>query len=223
MKKNKPTTPRRKGRKYQKKYKNRKEANQGMRKLEKDKFPQPKEVKALLKAARAESSRDYMLLFCTANLGLRATEAVSLSRKNFEELEETDFAYIRTAKVRVEKDPWDAVPVDEETKVVLQKYIEDMPKAQVYLFPGQGKRKFITERTANNIFNLHAATAGMRKVLTFHSLRHFLGTKMYEYSDGNIRYVQAVMRHRSVNSTWIYAHVTKETLLGLVKKKEKFE
>jgi len=208
------------GRKYQKKYPSPVEAILGRRKTEKDKFPQTREMEALLRAAKKESERDYMLLFCAVNLGLRALEAVSLSRRNFKKMEDTGFVYIRTAKVRSEKSPWDPVPVDEETQAELRAYIDKIPVNRTHLFPGQRGRKFITQRTANNIFNHYARQARLSKKLTFHSLRHYFGSMMYEYT-GDIRFVQAVMRHRSPLSSWIYVHVMEEKLLDVVREKKK--
>jgi integrase len=192
-------------RKYQPKYgREVYEAVLGRKKREQDKFPEKDEIAALLKHARKESQRDYMLLFITANLGLRCTEAVSLDRKALSDLKR-GILRVRTAKVK--GNPVDDLPISGTIKPVIEKYIASMEPGQKFLFPGSKGRKHISERTARYIFAYHAQAAKIRKILSYHCLRHFCGLIIWEATE-NIKAVQRMLRHRSEKTSWIYAHVT---------------
>lgn len=82
-----------------------------------------------------------------------------------------------------------------------------MPKT--WLFPGVGNGDDpINERTIQKIVKKSAKKAGIRKRVTTHTLRHSFATHLLE-SGTNIRVIQQLLGHRSLNSTIIYTHVAK--------------
>ena len=82
-----------------------------------------------------------------------------------------------------------------------------MPK--MWLFPGTtGDTEPIHERTIQKIIKAVAKKAGIRKRVTPHTLRHSFATHLLE-NGTNIRTIQQLLGHRSLNSTAIYTHVAK--------------
>lgn len=49
-----------------------------------------------------------------------------------------------------------------------------------------------------------------------HKLRHTAATLMYEYGNADIRSLQEILGHESVNTTEIYTHVNNEALRKMV-------
>lgn len=80
-------------------------------------------------------------------------------------------------------------------------------KPRDWLFPGEDSSDHLSERTAQHIFEDAKVKAGIKKKVTFHSLRHSFATHMLE--DGvDIRYIQELMGHDSIKTTELYTHVT---------------
>lgn len=52
-----------------------------------------------------------------------------------------------------------------------------------------------------------ASTAGIEKIITFHSLRHTALTRLYEKTK-DIRLVQEVAGHANISTTMIYTHIS---------------
>ena len=54
------------------------------------------------------------------------------------------------------------------------------------------------------------------KKYSVHKLRHTAATLLYEYGNADIRSLQEILGHESVNITEIYTHVNKEALRKMV-------
>jgi site-specific recombinase XerD len=75
------------------------------------------------------------------------------------------------------------------------------------LFPGDDSTDHLSERAAQHIFEDAKVKAGIKKRAAFHSLRHSFATHMLE--DGtDVRYIQELMGHDSIQTTERYTHVT---------------
>lgn len=134
--------------------------------------------------------------------GLRVSEA--------RRLQVTDIDSKRmTVRVRLGKGGKDRyVMLSVKLLETLRQYCREaktMPKT--WLFPGAGDKP-IDERTIQKIVKAVAMKAGIRKRVTPHTLRHSFATHLLE-SGTNIRTIQQLLGHRSLNSTAIYTHVAK--------------
>jgi site-specific recombinase XerD len=82
-----------------------------------------------------------------------------------------------------------------------------------WLFPGQPKSRPITVGSVCRHCRYVSELAGLGKHVTMHSLRHSYATHLLE-SGVDLRSIQLLLGHRSLKTTAIYAHVSKQRLAG---------
>ena len=76
-----------------------------------------------------------------------------------------------------------------------------------YLFEPAGKSgKPLGAETINNIAKIAASRAGIKKKISFHTLRHCFATHLLE-KGVNLRLIQQFMGHSSINTTAMYLHI----------------
>lgn len=89
---------------------------------------------------------------------------------------------------------------------ILREYVRRF-RPKDWLFPGDMQGDHLSERSAQHIFEDAKKNAGITKPATFHTLRHSFATHMLE--DGvDMRYIQELLGHRSIETTERYTHVT---------------
>jgi site-specific recombinase XerD len=151
------------------------------------------------------------LLFAT---GLRVGEVSSLNVQDF---------FMRESVYRVKgKGGRDrlAVVVDEETVRVQRKYLEARAQIETRspaLFLNSSGMRLTTQGIANVIARLREA-AGIKRHVTPHMLRHTVATLLLR-NGVDIRIVQEFLGHASIATTQRYTHVTKEHLIGVLRKR----
>ncbi len=80
-------------------------------------------------------------------------------------------------------------------------------RPQKYLFEPAGKKgKPMGAETINKIAKIAASRAGIKKAVSFHTLRHCFATHLLEKGI-NIRMIQQFMGHNSIKTTSIYLHI----------------
>ena len=91
---------------------------------------------------------------------------------------------------------------------ILRNYIKgSKPRPTEYLFESDQTNTAYPVRTIQQIFSNAKDKAGIKKDVGIHSLRHSFATHLLE-NGTDIRYIQDLLRHKSVNTTEIYTHVT---------------
>jgi integrase/recombinase XerD len=76
----------------------------------------------------------------------------------------------------------------------------------MFLFPGKGGKKPLCVSAAQKAFDKARDRSGIKKRVSFHTLRHSFATHLLE--DGtNVRKIQALLGHRSLLTTERYTHV----------------
>lgn len=165
------------------------------------------EVEALLVAPSGETPRairDRALLEMAYATGLRASELTGLS------LEEVDLdeGLVRcTGKRQRER----IVPFGTQAKKALVRYLEG---SRPLLARDRGERAVFVTRLGRPFTRMgywkllrgHAATAGIRSVVSPHTLRHSCATHLLE-GGCDLRVVQEFLGHRSIETTQIYTHL----------------
>lgn len=83
-----------------------------------------------------------------------------------------------------------------------------------WLFPNRRGNAPLDKHVLSNTFAAAAASAGIRRDVTPHALRHGYATKLIE-NGIDIRIVQILLGHASITSTAIYTHLTAPTRASL--------
>jgi site-specific recombinase XerD len=153
-----------------------------------------REVEDLLAAADGIQDRAVMELFYAS--GLRLSELANLT------IEQIDFPSL-TLMVRGGKFNRDGLAfLNERCARALRIYIDNRTRGPVFIGVS---RKRMSVAAISRIVKRTAARAGLVGVHP-HSLRHAFATHLLN-SGVDIRYVQELLRHKSVSSTQIYTHL----------------
>ncbi|MBU0761324.1 MAG: tyrosine-type recombinase/integrase [Nanoarchaeota archaeon] len=157
------------------------------------------EVRKLIDSTDTVKSRLIVsLLYST---GLRVSELVNLkvSDLNFDE---------KTGWVRQGKGSKDRLFVVSGSLVgELKEYLETR-KENEFIF---SKAKALTTRNIQKIVRGCKERAGINKKTTPHTLRHSFATHLLEQGT-DIRTIQAMLGHSSLNTTQVYTHISSEQL-----------
>jgi len=101
---------------------------------------------------------------------------------------------------------------------------EQPGESSPYLFPSQARRP-LTARLVHRIFRNRLSEAGIEKRgrrLSPHSLRHSRATHLLD-AGVDVRSVQRMLRHRTINTTATYLHTSEEKITRYLLRKEPLE
>jgi len=155
------------------------------------------EVVRLLSAV--DNRKHRAILYLAYSSGLRVGEVVRLRTTDLDRARKT--LHVRLGKGR--KDRF-TVLFDSALEVIDQYMRIYEPSG--WLFPGQDPFRHLTERTVQKVFEQAVRAAHISKKVSVHSLRHSFATHLLE--DGvDIRYIQELLGHKSIQTTEIYTHV----------------
>lgn len=176
------------------------------------------ELDRLMKATHGteeKSLRDRAILELLFSTGLRVSELCSL---------DSDIDLTRDElSVRGKGEKVRVVFLSAEAKDAVRDYLKgrkDMEEALFVNIPAVGKAKSpsrLTPRAIQLLIKKYAAKAGITKKVTPHVLRHSFATDLLS-NGADIRSVQALLGHASINTTQIYTHVTDAHLREVHKK-----
>ncbi len=171
------------------------------------------EIGDLLKACSGSSLqalRDRAILMLLFSAGLRISELAKLDRDSMN-LEKQEFSIKgKGNKVRV-------VFISDLAKEALEQYLNKRTDADMALFirlvknQNTDKDLRLSHRSIQRMIKRCATQAGITKKVTPHVLRHSFATNLLE-NGADIRSVQALLGHASINTTQIYTHVTDANL-----------
>lgn len=96
---------------------------------------------------------------------------------------------------------------------VLRQYMRiHKPTPKDFLFEGQREGMPYSARSAQAVFNRAVTAAGIKKKVTFHSLRHTFATSLLE-KGVDIKYIKELLGHFDIKTTERYLHVAREKLV----------
>jgi site-specific recombinase XerD len=165
----------------------------------------PEEVKRILTMAMSLKARAMLTL--AYGCGLRAGEVVRLRAGDID----SEQMIIRIVQSKGRKDRHVMLPP--EVLDLLRQWWKARPTAhdagvaadQRWLFPSR-KYQPLTTRQFARLFKEAVKAAGLRKMLSLHSLRHSFATHLLE--DGrDIRLIQALLGHEKLETTARYTRV----------------
>lgn len=148
------------------------------------------------------------LLMLIYSAGLRVGESVRLKVSDIDG--QRKMIHLRSAKGK--KDRY-TILSDATLEALREYYKKYRPKD--FLFEGQGDRKHLSERSIQHVFERAVKSAGIRKPITLHGLRHSFATHLLE-SGVDLRYIQELLGHNSSKTTEVYTHVSKKSLGKIV-------
>lgn len=181
-------------------------------------FLEPDELTRLLQTPDQNSDiglRDLSIMHTLFSTGLRVSELTALNRGQIN-LDRGEFTVI--GKGRKER----LVFLSDDAKRYLAEYFNTRADSDPAVFIrykdplkddlSDKKRSLrLTPRSIERIVAAHAKKAGITKTVTPHTLRHSFATDLL-MNGANIRDVQAMLGHASLNTTQIYTHVTNQHL-----------
>ena len=164
------------------------------------------EIKKLFESTHFGRNR-LMLQFMYGS-GCRVSEVTKIK------VEELNFKE-RTATVRAGKGNKDRIIVlSKEWIHGIKKYLAKKKIQSEFVF-SKKNGKPITTDTIQRIVREAAVNAGINKHVTPHCLRHSYATHLLE-AGTNIRYIQTLLGHSSLNTTQIYTSVANDQLKKVV-------
>jgi len=178
------------------------------------------ELERLLGATKGTSQRalrDRAILELLFSTGLRVSELCALN---------SDLDLSRDElSVRGKGDKVRVVFLSPSAKDAVRDYLKSRKDMEDALFvnaltdekASRKSAKRLTSRSVQNIMKKYAAKAGITKKVTPHVLRHSFATDLLS-NGADIRSVQALLGHASINTTQIYTHVTDAHLREVHKK-----
>jgi len=152
------------------------------------------------------NSKHRLMLSLAYGSGLRVSEVVSLKVKDID-LKEL-IVHIKAGKGK--KDRITVVP--KKIQKDLQKRISGKNNEE-YVFESERGGK-LTTHTAQKVFANALKKSGVKKQATFHSLRHSFATHLLE-NGVDVRYVQELLGHKSIQTTQVYTKVTNPKLKNI--------
>lgn len=139
------------------------------------------------------------LLFAT---GIRISELCSLKASDINLFDKTILIYGKGSKERrVQIGNDDVISVLEKYKKTFGKQIQNCG----HFFVNQSGRP-LSDQSIRRMINKYTALAAIEQHITPHMFRHTFATSLLE-ADVDIRYVQEMLGHSSINITEIYTHV----------------
>lgn len=157
----------------------------------------PEEVAAIFDACH--NLKHKTLLMTSYGGGLRLGETLALVPSDIDSTR----MMIRVEQAKGRKDRY--VMLSPTLLAQLRTYWKTFRPLR-WLFEGRVKGQPISPSTAEKVFTHAAGRAGVRKGVSFHSLRHAFATHLLE-GGTNIRVIQALLGHQSLTTTQLYTHV----------------
>lgn len=189
--------------------------------LKREKFfweiPRPKKPMLLPKVmGEAELSRLFnsvtylkhkAILFTAYSAGLRVSEVINLQWKHLDRKR----GQILIEQAKGKKDRYVTLsPVLED--ILTSYYKKCKMKPVKYVFESTVPGEPYSARSAQIIFKQAKQKAGIKKDVSFHSLRHSFATHLLEKGT-DVRFIQELLGHFSIKTTTRYLHVAKEKLV----------
>jgi len=159
----------------------------------------PEEVAAIFEACHNLKHR--ALLMTSYSGGLRLGETLALLPSDIDSTR----MMIRIEQGKGRKDRY--VMLSQTLLLELRGYWKAFRPVR-WLFEGRRRGEPLSPSTAEKVFTAAAGRAGIRKGVSFHSLRHAFATHLLE-GGTNIVVIQALLGHQSLVTTQVYTHLAR--------------
>jgi len=180
----------------------------------------PNESDSLMAQAFSSSHRDFTMIYLTLLTGLRNTEVIKLMVfcvKPYGEIANEVQVPALIAKGGRARN----IPLHPDLKIALENFFNwklahDEPcELDSPLFCSKRSKKPLSQRDFQRIVQLHAKSSINRSVHP-HVLRHTFATRLLAKS--NLSIVQQMLGHKSIQTTQIYLHPTRDDFSKAIEK-----
>lgn len=161
-------------------------------------------LKSVIDLSKADGQRNRTMIEVLYSCGLRVSELIDLKLSNIYAEEGFIQVFGKGSKQRL-------VPISETALKEISMYMLDRNSWDIKL--GQGDFLFLNQRgshlTRQTVFNVikkSAADAGIKAVISPHTLRHSFATHLLE-GGADLRVIQELLGHESILTTEIYTHI----------------
>lgn len=163
-------------------------------------YKQQKEAKTSYQ--RKNALRDAAVIEMLFATGIRISELCSLHAGDVNLYERTILIYGKGAKERMIQ-----LGNDDVIRILMeyQKTFQDQIRMCSYFFVNQNGSP-LSDQSIRRMINKYASLAAIELHITPHMFRHTFATSLLE-ADVDIRYIQEMLGHSSINITEIYTHV----------------
>lgn len=170
------------------------------------------EINKLLSAALKQSIRDYTMISLALAAGLRCSEVVGLYIEDFSPF--GDISTVLTVPQRIAKNGKKReIPISAETRQILLNFLARKSKRSEpthpdsFLFVSTFSHKPLNNRDFQRIVK-DLSIVSLDRSITPHTLRHTFATRLLKHT--NLRVIQELLGHSSIQTTQIYTHVNLE-------------
>lgn len=153
--------------------------------------------------------RDYAIVTLFLNCGMRLSE---LSGINISHIQEDN-----TLKVIGKGNKERIIYLNEACIYAIDEYLKIRPQIDGDAMFLSMRQQRMSNRSIQHMIEKHMRNSGLdTNKYSVHKLRHTAATLLYEYGNADIRSLQEILGHESVNTTEIYTHVNKKALKKMV-------
>ena len=163
--------------------------------------------------------RDRAILELLYGTGIRVGELVNLNICNIDLYEKTIIVFGKGSKERI-------LPLGNPSIRAIQEYLTSRNLSEKKIFVNKNDLEALflnrlggrlTARSIRRIIIKYMKMAGLNKKISPHVLRHSFATHLLG-GGADLRSVQELLGHKSLSTTQIYTHITKERLKTIYKK-----
>ncbi|MED0675267.1 tyrosine-type recombinase/integrase [Aneurinibacillus thermoaerophilus] len=171
-----------------------------------------REEAALIAAVEHNGSiRDQTIITLMLHTGLRTMEICDLTPDDVVIGKRSGQVIVRSGKRSKQRE----VPLNITCRVMLEKYLAQLPQGSTYLFPSEKTGNRLTERALRHLIQKYMKLARLEG-LSAHDLRHRFGYVMAENTP--LHRLAQIMGHDSLDTTMIYVKATQADLQKEVEK-----
>ena len=161
-------------------------------------------LKSVIDLSKADGARNKAMIEVLYSCGLRVSELIDLKLSNIYAEEGFIQVFGKGSKQRLV--PISETALNEISLYMLDRNLWDIkPGEGDYLFLNQ-RGSHLTRQTVFNVIKKSAADAGIKAVISPHTLRHSFATHLLE-GGADLRVIQELLGHESILTTEIYTHI----------------
>ncbi|MGI5950107.1 tyrosine recombinase XerC [Peptoniphilus sp.] len=155
-------------------------------------------------------TRDYAIVTLFLNCGMRLSELSNIDVSHI-----TDKSQLTVlGKGNKER----TIYLNKACIDAINRYLKFRPEVKEDALFLSMRQNRMSNRSIQHMIEKHMKNSGLdTSKYSVHKLRHTAATLMYEYGNADIRSLQEILGHESVNTTEIYTHVNDDQLKNMVK------